>query len=97
MKSVSFEVFALLYSSAYAVKVHSDNLGPVMPPDLYTVNSPKINHPVLHWNEDPHSGPQPLANVGYVTSTQARLSSEGSAVEVTSKLPIGLNPMTPVA
>jgi hypothetical protein len=94
MKSISIEVFALLYSSVYAIKVSSDSLGPIMPPNLVT--SPIL--PLeLHWNEDYHSGPYPLAGVGYVTSTQARLSSEGSDVEVTSKLPFGLNPDTPLA
>jgi hypothetical protein len=94
MKSISIEVFALLYSSVYAVKVSSNSVDPIMPPNLVT--SPLLPQE-NHWNEDYHSGPNPLAGVGYVTSTQARLSSEGSDVEVTSHLPIGLNPDYPLA
>jgi hypothetical protein len=44
MKSISLEVFALLYSSVYAVKVSSDSLGPIMPPNLDT--SPIL--PLMH-------------------------------------------------
>ena len=49
------------------------NLGKNPNPNL---NSPRVNPPTLHENEDYHSGPNPLSGVPYMTSTQARFYKE---------------------
>ena len=59
MKSVSLAILALISSSS-AVRVATPDGSPVWVQDF-------------HWNEDPHSVPNPLAGKPYITSTMAKL------------------------
>jgi len=62
LMKTSIAVLALV-SSAQAVKVR----------DLYNTWSTPIQPQSYHYNEDPHSVPDPLAGKDYMTSTQAHL------------------------
>jgi len=63
MKSVSLAILALI-STAQAVRVST--------PDGYPVYVSEF-----HFNEDPHSAPNPVAGKPYLTSTEAKLVANG--------------------
>ena len=48
-----------------------------------------IYAPQLHWNEDPHSVPEPLRGAPYLTSTQARFIAENSTANAYASEPKG--------
>ena len=53
------------------------------------VNKAPIYSAHPHWNEDPHSIPDPLAGQTYLTSTQARFIAENSTANMESREPTG--------
>lgn len=59
MKSISLAVIALI-STAQAAKLSTPDGSPIYPLEF-------------HFNEDPHSVPDPIAGKKYMTSTQAKL------------------------
>ena len=59
MKSVSLAILALISGSS-AVRVVTPDGSPVYVGEF-------------HWNEDPHSVPNPIAGKPYITSTMAKL------------------------
>ena len=63
MKSVSLAILALI-STAQAVRVSTPDGSPVYVSEF-------------HFNEDPHSAPNPVAGKPYLTSTQAKLVANG--------------------
>ena len=63
MKSVSLAILALI-STAQAVRVSTPDGSPVYVSEF-------------HFNEDPHSAPNPVSGKPYLTSTQAKLVANG--------------------
>ena len=61
---MKFAIIALLQSTS-ALRFYGPNL-----------NQPLARPLRYHWNEDPHSVPNPLEGKKYLTSTQARFVSE---------------------
>jgi len=61
MKSVSVAVLCALFSATtQAVKISTPDGSPIYPLEY-------------HFNEDPHSVPDPIAGKKYMTTTQAKL------------------------
>ena len=71
----------LLVASSQALRINGDPTSAVKTPDAVR----PIN---LHWNEDPHSVPNPLiGGPDYMTSTQARFVAENSTANAKSVEP----------
>jgi len=74
MKSVSLAILALI-STAQAVRVSTPDGSPVHVAEF-------------HFNEDPHSVPEPLAGKPYITSTEAKLIANGQTQLAVEPAPI---------
>ena len=80
MKSIAL---VLLLSSSSAIRVND------VAPDTH----PNPVRPLaFHWNEDPHSVPDPMNGKAYQTSTQARFKAENSTANIRSTEPKGPQP-----
>ena len=60
MKSVSVAVLCALFATTQAIKLKTPDGSPIYPLEF-------------HFNEDPHSVPDPIAGKKYMTSTGAKL------------------------
>ena len=70
--------------SAHKLKNRGD------PPPIIWFNQPSLISPqTYHWNEDPHSVPDPMEGKHYVTSTQAKYMKHEST-DLASE-PVGIN------
>ena len=63
MKSISLAVIALL-STVQGARLKTPDGSPIYPSEF-------------HFNEDPHSVPDPIAGKKYMTTTQAKLIKNG--------------------